>query len=633
MDPSPHKPFSEEARRHGFDPEWLLSYARQHLDAPPEDVNAAVDTDAVIKPLLDQLNRHPISAIWVANFKSFGPRPQRFPLAPVTLVFGPNSAGKSSLMQALLYVQHALLEDDLDIKHPRGAGTTVDLGGFQNVLHRHAENGVLTFGFEYTSTISKEPVIWWVTIGSHPKQKGLSVLRASLDFEGTELLSTRANSPAGTHEITINTQHPWVGKFISVVWTNYSQNTGHAPRSDDPKNPQLIEVPEWFVIVAQRVVDGYFACECSLELNGICPGTYRPGHELVSIRDAWSVEPETAINDKAMADAMNVVFRSIFETHFIRGVISPAGYLIRQLLTNFEYLSSARILPGRDFENINFRDRNHPHNGGSSWDALRSAGGQAIRDRLNEWFSDLARRENRKGLAQYRFETSYDLNRNLVEEIIETEAQNYITGTLVTAYGQAEHGEDGATLHPSEILAHVDTAGLVKAIREAIEAKDGATTNHRLQIVDARVGRPVTPADIGVGIQYLIPVLVEILGARGGTKIIEEPELHAHPALQAELGDTLIEGALREEAPGRFIVETHSEHLILRILRRIREASERSESYPERLPKVRPEDVAVIYAEPSSEGTILHHLKISEDGDFIDRWPAGFFTERADELF
>jgi predicted ATPase len=80
-------------------------------------------------------------------------------------------------------------------------------------------------------------------------------------------------------------------------------------------------------------------------------------------------------------------------------------------------------------------------------------------------------------------------------------------------------------------------------------------------------------------------------------------------------------------------VETHSEHLILRILRRVREAYENSAAYPASLPKVLPEHIAVVYAEPSAEGTKLHHLKISADGDFIDRWPTGFFTERADELF
>ena len=65
-----------------------------------------VDPDTVMAKLdLAVLNRE-IAAIHVANFKAFGKTVQRFPIAPITLVFGPNSAGKSSLMQALLFASH-----------------------------------------------------------------------------------------------------------------------------------------------------------------------------------------------------------------------------------------------------------------------------------------------------------------------------------------------------------------------------------------------------------------------------------------------------------------------------------------------------------------------------------------------
>ena len=53
-----------------------------------------------------------------------------------------------------------------------------------------------------------------------------------------------------------------------------------------------------------------------------------------------------------------------------------------------------------------------------------------------------------------------------------------------------------------------------------------------------------------------------------------------------------------------------------------------------RVPKLKPEDVAVVYFDPSPEGvTTVKHLRISEDGEFLDRWPRGFFTERDGELF
>ena len=42
------------------------------------------------------------------NFKSFGPVPQEIQLKPITLVFGPNSAGKSSIIHSLLWLNHML---------------------------------------------------------------------------------------------------------------------------------------------------------------------------------------------------------------------------------------------------------------------------------------------------------------------------------------------------------------------------------------------------------------------------------------------------------------------------------------------------------------------------------------------
>jgi predicted ATPase len=114
------------------------------------------------------------------------------------------------------------------------------------------------------------------------------------------------------------------------------------------------------------------------------------------------------------------------------------------------------------------------------------------------------------------------------------------------------------------------------------------------------------------------------------TLLIEQPELHLHPALQAELGDVFIESALGKNK-NTFLIETHSEHLILRLLRRIRETTE--SELEEGDNPLRPEDVAVIYAKPTEKGTELIELRITEDGDFADKWPDGFFAERAKELF
>jgi predicted ATPase len=109
--------------------------------------------------------------------------------------------------------------------------------------------------------------------------------------------------------------------------------------------------------------------------------------------------------------------------------------------------------------------------------------------------------------------------------------------------------------------------------------------------------------------------------------MIEQPELHIHPALQVALGDLFIE----QSASRQFIIETHSEHLILRILRRIRETT--ANELPPGAPRFDPTRLSVLYVEPSEDGTKVRRLHVDDTGEFTDRWPAGFFEERAEELF
>jgi predicted ATPase len=155
---------------------------------------------------------------------------------------------------------------------------------------------------------------------------------------------------------------------------------------------------------------------------------------------------------------------------------------------------------------------------------------------------------------------------------------------------------------------------------------------HRVELVLRHLDYDtiVSPQDVGIGISQVLPVLVHSMAERRKLIAIEQPEIHIHPALQAELGDVFIESAFGENK-NCFLLETHSEHLILRILRRIRETAEGE--LPDGMPPIRPEDVAVLYVKPGEEGAEVIEIPMTEDGDFAQSWPSGFFTERAKELF
>jgi predicted ATPase len=77
-----------------------------------------------------------------------------------------------------------------------------------------------------------------------------------------------------------------------------------------------------------------------------------------------------------------------------------------------------------------------------------------------------------------------------------------------------------------------------------------------------------------------------------------------------------------EDIYNQVIVETHSEHLLLRLQRRIREG------------KIRNTNVSVLYVDPLPDGSsIIRTIRLDEDGSMIDEWPGGFFEERYNEMF
>ncbi|NOQ17592.1 MAG: DUF3696 domain-containing protein [Methyloprofundus sp.] len=146
--------------------------------------------------------------------------------------------------------------------------------------------------------------------------------------------------------------------------------------------------------------------------------------------------------------------------------------------------------------------------------------------------------------------------------------------------------------------------------------------------------------DVGVGVSQIIPVLVAItmeqgLSGDGCRAFIQQPELHLHPQLQARLADTFavsISRQLESKKKPCFVVESHSEHFLLRLLRRIRETSKGD--IKNELFSLRAEHVSVLYVDKLEDGSSkIFPLRISPDGEFIDRWPNGFFTERDGELF
>jgi len=119
--------------------------------------------------------------------------------------------------------------------------------------------------------------------------------------------------------------------------------------------------------------------------------------------------------------------------------------------------------------------------------------------------------------------------------------------------------------------------------------------------------------DVGFGVSQILPVLVLLAYVdEGSTVLLEQPEIHLHPAVQAGLADVLIEAATVRNV--QVIVESHSEHLLRRLQLRVAEEA------------LDNEDVELYFADLHRGSSRLTRLQLNIFGD-IENWPAGFFGD------
>lgn len=139
---------------------------------------------------------------------------------------------------------------------------------------------------------------------------------------------------------------------------------------------------------------------------------------------------------------------------------------------------------------------------------------------------------------------------------------------------------------------------------------------------------PKSPAvkltDVGFGVSQVLPVIVECFYVpRRSIVIFEQPEIHLHPRVQADLADLFVD-AIRARENGvprdcQFIIESHSEHFLRRLQRRIAE---------EALSK---EDAALYFVHSGGAGARVEELDVDDYGN-IKNWPEGFFGDEMADL-
>ena len=143
--------------------------------------------------------------------------------------------------------------------------------------------------------------------------------------------------------------------------------------------------------------------------------------------------------------------------------------------------------------------------------------------------------------------------------------------------------------------------------------------NYEVRIQKSATSPAVTLTDIGYGLSDLFPMLVLCYYTpEGSILILEQPGVHLHPRAQAQLADLFLE--VITERNLQILVESHSEHLLTRLQRRIAEK------------QIDQDDVALYFCRNTDGESTIERLQVAESGD-IKNWPENFFGDVMGDMF
>jgi predicted ATPase len=157
---------------------------------------------------------------------------------------------------------------------------------------------------------------------------------------------------------------------------------------------------------------------------------------------------------------------------------------------------------------------------------------------------------------------------------------------------------------------------LIHTFRVEPISKDGNLYQVRVQ--QAQGAPEVLITDVGFGVSQILPVLALCYYVPEGSIILmEQPEIHLHPSVQAGLADVLIDAAKIRRV--QIIIESHSEHLLRRLQRRVAEE------------KIASDEIALYFCDMVGGTSQLTPLQLDLFGR-IANWPAGFFGDEFGEM-
>lgn len=348
-----------------------------------------------------------ITGISIENFKGIGERVD-LDFGPITLLFGANSAGKSSILHALHYAREIFERHNLDADRTIAGGDYVDLGGFKRIVHNHDLKNTIRIGItvnteECFQEFDDLPALnqylqverWgpdqidelaffdsatfffsvqWSQILDRP-----FISRFELEV-GDEVLADIDSDPQGQWvSLKLNKAHPCLSRLSG--WTASTQGV----------EQDFEDIRDFFPDPSVSIVSA-----CQTILNECCQMT-QDGRLLLLHQDDALPYPHPflfpAYRDLADLDTPEdeqQYSRKDICQDLIRGinrVIFGPLDVLKKSLTQFRYLGPLRETPPRTYQPPRYPDPSRWASGLGAWDALYNGTDKLI-NHVSDWLSD-----------------------------------------------------------------------------------------------------------------------------------------------------------------------------------------------------------------------------------------------------
>jgi len=601
----------------------------------------------------------------VSNFKSIA-KETPLTLAPLTIFAGPNSSGKSTILQSLLLIGQTLA-------HKVGSrsvvlnGTLTRLGQFDDLKSNKGESDQITIGWE-----------------CRPTQDGQLAIIENMSFPGPVMVYGRRidsikeiacklsfDTNPGSPERDLFQLQPKLFLFTMSLLARSEDKTDRRYELTVSRSPAgsakianlKVEEPDNEVARASLEYDIVLDAESLEELR----------EELVT------AEPVGCVLRHFLPDRLSIRVNMVEEiARWIQMALVDDGpryrrfpFMDRELAIPGALVSQIKTKLGEKFA-VLFEEQPALFETGSGmpireWmDRLRKLPVEKRRDlrrSLNEWTNlhativQVLRSERKEGESEHQllpYRPPVDLmNASVYLGMLFSNSVKYL-GPLrdepKALYPLAAHadptdvglrGEMTAAvlnLHRERKIRYIPSSAFGKTpfeptpvarsleaavtdwlkylgVAETAHSVDKGKLGHELKVSLSEGGPNHDLTHVGVGVSQVLPILVmSLLADKDTTLIFEQPELHLHPKVQTRLADFFLSIVLMGK---QCLIETHSEYLINRL--RYRAAAE------DKANRVT-DNLKMYFVEKKDGASNFREVKVNEYGAILD-WPEGFFDQ------